>query len=252
MTGRLNGKVALVTGGSRGIGAAIAHRFATEGAHVAITYVGNHAAAEATVEGLKKLGVPALAIKANAGSSEEVKQAVAKVAGTLGTIDILVHSAGVAEFVDVTTTEGALYEDAERRHFAVNVSGVSTLTKAALARFRDGGRIIVIGSVNAHQMPFPGTAIYGASKAAVAALARGWARDLGPRNILVNVIQPGPIDTDMNPDDERDAVKVMTAMTALKRYGKPQEIAALAAFLASDESSYITGATIDVDGGFSI
>lgn len=252
MAGKLSGKVALVTGGSRGIGAAIAHRFATEGAHVAITYAGNHAAADSTVDGLRKLGVSALAIQANAGSRDVVRQAVDQVARTLGMIDILVHSAGIAEFVNAATTDDDAYDDAERRHFAVNVSGVSTLTKAALSRFRDGGRIIVIGSVNAHQMPFPGTAIYGASKAAVAALARGWARDLGPRNILVNVIQPGPIDTEMNPDDERDEVKVMTAMTALKRYGKPQEIAALAAFLASDEASYITGATIDADGGFSI
>lgn len=127
------------------------------------------------------------------------------------------------------------------------------MTKAALPHMRDKGRILMVGSVNAHQMPFPpGTGIYGASKAAVAALVRGWARDLGPRGILVNVIHPEPIDTDMNPHDEREAVRLMTAMTALKRYGRPYEIAALAAFLASDEASYITGATIDIDGGFSV
>ena len=116
-----------------------------------------------------------------------------------------------------------------------------SLTAAALPHTRQGGRVLMIGSVNAHQMPFAGTAIYGASKAALAALAQGWARDLGPRGILVNVIQPGPIATDMNPDDDREAVTHMTAMTALKRYGRPEEIAAAAAFLASDEASFITG-----------
>ena len=249
---KLQGKVALINGGSRGIGAAIAQRFADEGASVAITYVGQKAAADALVTKLQAAGTSALAVQADAAQPEAQRHAVHYAAASLGDLDILVHSAGVAEFVNIAITDEAAYNDAQRRHLAVNVEGVATLTKAALPKLRDGGRVIIIGSVNAHQMPFTGTAIYGASKAAVAALARGWARDLGPRNILVNVIQPGPIDTEMNPDDDRTEVRVMTAMTALKRYGHPKEVAALAAFLASDEASYITGATIDIDGGFSI
>lgn len=252
MTDRLAGKTALVTGGSRGIGASIAERLASEGASVVITYAGNHAAADRVVKRISDGGGTVGAVQANAADASAAHAAVEAARKVLGHIDILVHNAGVAEFVSLADTEEAVYLDAQRRHFAVNVEGVVTLTAAALPHLRDGGRIIMIGSVNAHQMPFPGTAIYGASKAAVAALARGWARDLGHRKILVNAIQPGPIDTEMNPDDERDAVKHMTGMTALKRYGKPHEIAALAAFLASDESSYITGAVIDVDGGFSI
>ena len=116
----------------------------------------------------------------------------------------------------------------------------------------DGGRIVLIGSVNAHTIPWTGGSIYGATKAAVAGLARGWARDLGPRGILVNVVQPGPIDTDVNPADERDEAKLMKSLTALGRYGRAEEVAAVVAFLASNDASYLTGATIDVDGGLSI
>jgi 3-oxoacyl-[acyl-carrier protein] reductase len=252
MTGKLKSKAALVTGGSRGIGAAIAERFAAEGANVVITYAGNHAAAEKVVGKMRAAGATAESVQANAADAGAAHKAIEKTRAILGTLDIIVHNAGISEYASIAEAEEAAYVDMLHRHIAVNVNNVAALTKAALPYLRDGGRIIIIGSVNAHQMPFPGVGIYGASKAAVAGLARGWARDLGPRGILVNVIQPGPIDTEMNPNDERAEVKHMTAMTALKRYGKPDEIAALAAFLASGESSYITGTTIDVDGGFSV
>ncbi len=252
MSGRLDGKAAIVTGGSRGIGAAIAQRLASEGANVLITYAGNEAAARQVVSKLLAAGATADFVQANAADPGAVHTVVERARAVLGGLDILVHNAGVAEYASIAATQEAAYLDMAQRHLAVNVTAIAALTAAALPILRDDGRIIIVGSVNAHQMPFPGVGIYGASKAASAALARGWARDLGPRRILVNVIQPGPVDTDMNPDDDRDEVRHMTAMTALKRYGRPQEIAALAAFLASDDASFITGAAIDIDGGFSV
>jgi 3-oxoacyl-[acyl-carrier protein] reductase len=244
---KLSGKVALVTGGSRGIGAAIARRLAAEGADVAITYAANRASADGTVAALAAVGVRGLAIQADAGDPEAAAGAVRRAAEALGGLDILVHSAGVAGVAPLPATDIAEY----RRQFEVNVDGVLAATRAAVEHLRDGGRIVVVGSIDAHAMPFAGFAIYGAGKAAVAALARGWARDLGPRGILVNVIQPGPVDTDMNPADGPSA-DMLRPLTALGRYARPEEIAALAAFLASGETSFITGATIDIDGGMSI
>jgi len=247
MSKRLQGKKAFVTGGSRGIGAAIARRLAAEGADVAITFAGNQAAADATVAAIAEQGVQGFALKADAADPQAAAGAVATAAERLGGLDILVHNAGVATFAPIG--EAAFGEF--RRQFGVNVDGIYAGTEAAIPHLRDGGRILIIGSINAHWMPVPGGAIYGATKAAVAGLARGWARDLGPRGILVNVIQPGPIDTDMNPAQGPFA-GLLTPMTALKRYGTADEVAALTAFLASDEASYITGATIDIDGGSSI
>jgi len=247
MSSALTGKVALVTGGSRGIGAAIAKRLAEDGASVAITYAANKDAADKVVSELSASGAESLAVKADAGEPEEAASAVKQVAERFGGLDILVHNAGVAGFAPLPDSDFADF----RRQFAVNVDGVFAGTRAAADHIRDGGRIIVIGSVNAHTMPVSGGAVYGATKAAVAGLVRGWARDLGPRNILVNVIQPGPVDTDLNPA-EGDFAEVLRPLTALGRYARPEEIANLAAFLASDESSYITGATIDIDGGMTI
>ena len=244
MSKRLQGKRAVVTGGSRGIGAAIAKRLAAEGADVVITYAGNSEAAHASVAAIEAEGVKGKAIQADAGDGEAVKRAVDEAAAALGGLDILVHNAGV--FGGSPVDQGG-YED-YRRVFAVNVDGVAAGTIAAVPHLADGGRVVIVGSVSGDVSMIPGMASYGASKSAVQGLARGWARDLAPRGILVNVIQPGPIDTDMNPADG-DMAKIMLPTIPLGRYGRADEVAALASFLASDESSFITGTTIDIDGG---
>jgi len=247
MITKLTSKTALVTGGSRGIGAAIAKRLAREGADVVITYAGNKAAAGETVAAIEAEGRKALAIRADASDMAATRAAVDQAAAFLAGLDILVHNAGVLDLAPL----GQSTDEGYRRSFGANVDGVYAGTTAAFPHLRDGGRILIVGSVNGHFMPMQGGAVYGATKAAVAGLARGWARDLGPRGILVNVIQPGPVDTDMNPADGPFA-DYQRGFIALGRYGKAEEIANLAAFLASDEASLITGATIDIDGSFSI
>lgn len=242
----LEGKIALVTGGSRGIGAAIAKRLAADGAAVAITYAGNKDAADSVVSAIEAAGGRARAIQANAADDASQRAGVAETVKAFGRIDILVHNAGIAEFV--TAEQEA--DDTFTRQFATNVRGLQIGTQAALAHIPNGGRIILMGSVAAYRAPMPGIGIYGATKAAVAALGRGWAKDLSARGILVNVIQPGPIDTDMAPKgDVADAFK---QQVPLGRFGRPEEIASVAAFLAGPDASFITGATIDVDGGVGI
>lgn len=243
----LSGKRALVTGGSRGIGAAIARRLAADGANVAVTYAGRADAAEVTVKAIQAADRRGIAIQADVADPNAAARAVTETVEALGGLDILVHNAGVAQFGKI----GEGDQDHFDRQFAVNVRGVYAATQAAAARLSDGGRVIVIGSVNAHSMPMQGGGVYGGTKAAVAQLARGWARDLAPRGITVNVVQPGPVDTDMNPADG-EVAKLLTPMIALGRYGRPEEIAALVAFLAGPESSFITGATINIDGGMTI
>jgi 3-oxoacyl-[acyl-carrier protein] reductase len=245
--GKLNGKKAIVTGGSRGIGAAIAKRLASEGAQVIISYVANAQAARSIVESIAGDGGTAEAVQIDAGDAAAVRAGMAAAAQRLGGVDILVHNAARAEhqkLPDIT-------EEAFRSTFAANVEGILAGTQAVLGAMRDGGRIVMIGSISAHKVPFPGLSVYSATKAAVSGLARGWARDLGPRGILVNVINPGPIETDRNPADGPSS-DLQRSMTALGRYGRVEEVAALAAFLASDEASYITGASIDIDGGMTI
>ena len=249
MSKKLKGKVALVTGGSRGIGAAIAQALADDGADVAVSYAASAAKADEVVAALKKKGVRAAAFKADQGNTDQVRDLVAKVNKDFGRIDILVNNAGVFVLGQVQEqARGNSVEDFDRM-FAVNVGGVVSAVRAAVPHMSEGGRIISIGSVVGEATPFPGAADYSATKAALLGYTRGWARDLGPKGITVNTVQPGPIDTDMNPDDG-DFATAQKAKTALGRYGTSEEVAAAVAFLASPAAAYITGSVITVDGGF--
>lgn len=242
----LAGRVALVTGGSRGIGAAIARELAEDGARVAVSYVTSPDKANALVKELQGKGVKAAAFQADQADAAQVAELVRKTVAHFGRLDILVNNAGVF----ITGPVGEVTAEDVARQFAINVGGVNAAVREAAKVMNDGGRIISIGSMGGTSSPWPGISDYSATKAAVAAYTRGWARDLGSRGITVNVLEPGPIDTDMNRDDERDFVKLVKGGTALGRYGKPEEVAATVAFLASDKASYITGATIAVDGGY--
>lgn len=246
MTYDLNGKTAIVTGGSRGIGAAIAKRLAGDGANVVLTYNSSPDAAEAVIASIRDAGGTAQAVQADASDPASVSNYI-DLGAELGGIDILVHNAGIARMAKIQ--DAGL--DLLRKVYATNVDGVYAGTHAAIPHMKEGGSIIVISSINSHTFPMPGAAIYGSSKSAVSGLVKGWARDLGRQNIRVNAIQPGPIDTDMNPADG-DFGEWMRKITALGRYGKAEEVADLAAFLASDQSSYITGARIDIDGGMTL
>jgi len=247
MTKKLAGKVALVTGGSRGIGAASARALAEDGADVAISYSASADKAKALVRELEAKGVRAAAFKADQARTEEVEGLVAAVAKKFGRLDILVNNAGVAAQGTLETLSNDLAPFAHQQ--AVNVNGVITAIRAAAKVMGEGGRIISIGSCLGTRTAFPGVADYAATKAAVVAYSKGVARELGARKITVNVVQPGPIDTDMNPADGPSAA-AQRAHLALGRYGKAEEIAAGIAFLASPAASFVTGAVLDIDGGF--
>jgi 3-oxoacyl-[acyl-carrier protein] reductase len=224
MNSSLENKCALVTGGSRGIGAAIVKRLAREGAHVALTYVSKPDQANETAKAAQGLGVRAIAIQADSANAETVAAAVERTVAELGGIDILVNNAGIAS---VAPIDSFSLNDFDRT-FAVNVRAVFVATQAAVKHMKEGGRIINIGSCNAERMPFAGGAVYAMSKAALVGLVKGLSRDLGPRGITINNIQPGPVDTDMNPATGEFAEMIKKLM-ALPRYAHADEIAAMVA-----------------------
>jgi len=241
---KLANKVALVTGGSRGIGAAVAKRLAADGANVAITYSKDAKAASAVVKAIERAGQKAIAIQADAIDADAVAAAVEKTVATFGRLDVLVNNAGTAipkAFVETTLEE-------MDRVLDINVRGVFVATQAALKHMNEGGRIIMIGSSVGERVLVPGLVPYSATKGAVKIFTQGLSREVGSRGITVNNVQPGPIDTDLNPAAGEWAIP-QKAVTGLNRYGNVDEVAALVAFVAGPESSYITGANLTVDGG---
>jgi 3-oxoacyl-[acyl-carrier protein] reductase len=240
----LTKKVALVTGGSRGIGAAIAKRLAAEGARVAITYAKDADAASSVVKAIEDTGEKAIAIQADAADAEAVRGAVEKTVTTFGGIDVLVNNAGTVIPRKVEETTLAEFD----RVFAVNVRGTFVATQTALKHMKSGGRIIMIGSCLGERIFIPAMAPYSATKGAIKMFSQGLAREIGDRGITVNNVQPGPIDTDLNPAGG-DWASGQKAVTSLGRYGHADEVAALVAFVAGPEASYITGANLTVDGG---
>jgi 3-oxoacyl-[acyl-carrier protein] reductase len=242
----LAGKVAIVTGGSRGIGAAIVLRLARDGADVAFSYSASKARSEQVVADVEALGRRALAYQADQADADQVRAFIANAHQAFGRIDILVNSAGV--FVTGAVDNPNPDHEAFDRQIDINMKGVAAAVRAASPILTNGGRIISIGTTGADHIPFRGAADYIATKAAVAAYTRGWARDLGPRGITVNIVQPGAINTEMNPENS-DFADMLKGLAALGRYGQPEDIAAAVAFLASQDANYVTGATLNVDGG---
>lgn len=240
----LTTKVALVTGASRGIGAAIAKRLASDGASVAITYSKGAEDAARVVDEIEAAGGKAVAFQADATDAAAVRSAVESVVSTFGRLDILVNNAGTAipkPFEETTLEE-------IDQVVGLNVRGLFIATQAALKHLPEGGRIISIGSCVGERMMTPGLVVYSATKGAVKMFTQGLAREVGPRGISVNNIQPGPIDTDLNPADDEWAEPQLAA-TELKRYGRVEDIAPMVAFIAGPDSGYITGASLTIDGG---
>ena len=241
---KLSKKVALVTGGSRGIGAAIAKRLAEDGASVAITFASDSASAAAVVKAIESKGGKAIAIKADVADPEAAKAAVEKTVSEFGSLDVLVNDAGTAipkPFEETTLEE-------MDRMIDINFRGTLAATHAALKYIKNDGRIIMIGSCVGERLMTPGLVAYAATKGAVKMFTQGLSREVGSRGITVNNVQPGPIDTDLNPASG-DWATPQKAATALGRYGTVDEVAALVAFVASPEAAYITGANLTVDGG---
>jgi 3-oxoacyl-[acyl-carrier protein] reductase len=241
---RLEGKVALVTGGSRGIGAAIAKKLAEDGADVALTYARSAEPARAVVASIESKGRRAIAILANNTDPDAVESAVKETIAAFGRLDILVNNAGIFRMAPL---EAATLADFDEM-IAVNLRAVFVASKAAAEHMGEGGRIISIGSNLAERVPEPGISLYALSKAALVGLTKGIARDLGPRGITVNVVHPGSTDTDMNPASGSHA-DVQRSRMAVPRYGEPNEVAGLVAWLAGPEGRFVTGTALTIDGG---
>jgi 3-oxoacyl-[acyl-carrier protein] reductase len=246
MNHTLKNKRALITGGSRGIGAAIVKRLADEGAHVAFTYSSSPDKANEVAKAAQALGVQAIAIQADSADASAVVAAVERTVADLGGIDILINSAGVIALAPIDDFKLADFD----RLVAVNVRAVFVATQAAVKHMKEGGRIINIGSCNAERMPFQGGAVYAMSKSALQGFVQGVARDLGARGITINNVQPGPINTDGNPDKTEFAKMLKEQVMALPRYGTVEEVAAMVAYLAGPEAGFVTGASLTIDGGF--
>ncbi|OZY45263.1 3-oxoacyl-ACP reductase family protein [Pseudomonas lundensis] len=245
-TKTLQGKVAFVQGGSRGIGASIVKRLAREGAKVAFTYVSSAKRADALVNEVIADSGEAFAIRADSADAAAVQQAIRTAAAHFGGLDILVNNAGVLAW---GSTEELTLEQLDHT-LAINVRSVFVASQEASRHMTDGGRIINIGSTNAQRIPVAGGAVYAMSKSALVGLAKGMARDLGPRGITVNNVQPGPVDTEMNPADGEGA-EYLKGLMALGRYGRAEEVSSFVAYLAGTEAGFITGASLTIDGGFS-
>ncbi|WP_174292303.1 SDR family NAD(P)-dependent oxidoreductase [Sphingomonas bacterium] len=241
----LAGKTALVTGGSRGIGAACAKLLAARGAAVVVTYSKSAEQAEQVVAEIAGGGGKGFAVAADAADADAAKAGVAAAVDRFGgRLDILVNNAGIAEHGPIGTLPDAAFE----RQVDVNIRGVWHTTAAAVAHLGDDGRIINIGSFFSERVPFPGSSAYGMTKHAVAGMTRGWARDLAGRRITVNTVEPGPIETEANPDTGERSARIKT-LVPLGRYGQPNEVAELVCFLASPAAAYITGTHVLIDGG---
>jgi 3-oxoacyl-[acyl-carrier protein] reductase len=245
MESRLSQKVAFVTGGARGIGAAIVRRLASEGAAVAFTYQSSAESAKKLAADIERNGGRALALQADIADASALRTAVDEAGRVLGKIDILVNNAGV---LLMGTIDDFSLEDFDKT-LAVNVRAVFVAAKAVLPHMGPGGRIINIGSCNAERMPFPGGSAYAMSKSALQGLVQGLARDLGPKGITVNNVQPGPVNTDMNPESGEFAATLHGIM-AVQRHATREEIAGMVAYVASPEAAFVTGASLTIDGGF--
>ncbi|OBF52216.1 3-oxoacyl-ACP reductase family protein [Mycolicibacterium monacense] len=242
---RLAGRRALVTGGSRGIGAEIVRRLAFEGAAVAFTYGSSVSDADKVVVDVSRGGGRVSPIRADSSDAGQIASAVDETVTRLGGLDILVNNAGVAHLGAVESFPLDQFD----RLVAVNVRGVFVAIQCAVPHLGDGGRIINIGSVNADRVPSPGLSVYAMTKAAVAGLTRGLARELGPRGITVNTVAPGPIATDMNPA-EGEFADAAREIIAVGHYGNPTDVAGVVSYLAGPDAGYVTGANWTVDGGF--
>ena len=242
--GKLENKVALVTGGARGIGAAIALRLAEEGAHVAVTYPNSADKPDAILAAIAEVDGKAIAIEADNADAAAVQAAVDETASIENRLDILVNNAGIIMVKGIDEFQIEEFD----RICAINIRGAFAATRSAVRHMGAGGRIIMIGSCNADRMPFPGGSVYALTKAAIAGFTRGLARDLGPRGITVNSVQPGPTATDLNPPTGPYAPRFLELM-ALDRFAQPSEVAGLVAYLASEEAGFITGSSVTIDGG---